>query len=111
MLFAAFRLHARPSGIDCTFYEGGVVSGSLTPLVGKTHRARAVLLTLGIAGAIWSSSAAMVAIIDALNHAYDIDERRSWWRRRVVAIVVTVALALFIVMSLAFVLAGPSVAS
>jgi membrane protein len=69
------------------------------------------LLTLGIAGAIWSSSAAMVAIIDALNHAYDIEERRSWWKRRVVAIALTVALALFIVMSLAFVLAGPGVAS
>ena len=34
------------------------------------------LLTLGLVGAIWSSSAAMVAIIDALNHAYDIEERR-----------------------------------
>ena len=69
------------------------------------------LLTLGIGGAIWSSSAAMVAIIDALNHAYDIDERRSWWKRRVVAIALTVALALFMVLSLAFVLAGPGVAS
>ena len=69
------------------------------------------LLTLGIGGAIWSSSAAMVAIIDALNHAYDVDERRSWWKRRVVAIALTVALALFIVLSLAFVLAGPGVAS
>jgi membrane protein len=69
------------------------------------------LLTLGIGGAIWSSSAAMVAIIDALNHAYDIDERRSWWKRRVVAIALTVAVALFIVMSLAFVLAGPGAAS
>ena len=69
------------------------------------------VLTLGIAGAVWSSSAAMVAIVDALNHAYDIDERRSWWRRRLVAIALTVALALFIVLSLVFVLAGPSVAS
>lgn len=69
------------------------------------------VLTLGIAGAVWSSSAAMVAIIDALNHAYDINERRSWWRRRLVAIALTVALALFIVLALAFVLAGPSVAS
>jgi membrane protein len=69
------------------------------------------LLTLGILGAIWSSSAAMVAIIDALNHAYDIDERRPWWRRRIVAIVLTVALALFIVTSLVLVIVGPGVAS
>jgi len=69
------------------------------------------LLTLGIVGAIWSSSAAMVAIIDALNHAYDIEERRPWWKRRIVAIALTVALALFIVTSLVLVLVGPDVAA
>lgn len=69
------------------------------------------LLTLGIVGAIWSSSAAMVAIIDALNHAYDIAERRPWWKRRIVAIALTVALALFIITSLVLVLAGPDVAT
>lgn len=35
------------------------------------------LLTFGIAGALWSSSSAMTAIITALNRAYDIDESRS----------------------------------
>ena len=68
------------------------------------------LLTLGIIGAIWSSSAAMVAIIDALNHAYDVDEWRPWWKRRIVAILLTVALALFIIVSLMLVLVGPSLA-
>lgn len=69
------------------------------------------LLTLGIVGAIWSSSAAMVAIIDALNHAYDIEERRSWWRRRIVAILLTICLALFIIGSLALVMVGPQIAA
>ena len=32
------------------------------------------LLTFGFAMALWSSSAAMVAITDALNRAYDIEE-------------------------------------
>ena len=69
------------------------------------------LLTLGIAGAIWSSSAALVAIIDALNHAYDITEFRSWWKRRLVAIALTLAMSLFIVTSLVLVLVGPDVAA
>jgi membrane protein len=64
------------------------------------------LLTLGIVGATWSSSAAMVAIINALNHAYDVGERRPWWKRRIVAMALTITLALFIVMSLALVLAA-----
>jgi membrane protein len=69
------------------------------------------LLTLGIVGAIWSSSAAMVAIIDALNHAYDITDWRPWWKRRLVAIALTVTLALFTLVALAFVLVGPAMAA
>ena len=65
------------------------------------------LLTFGMLGAIWSSSAAMVAIIDALNRAYDVTEVRTWWKRRIVAIALTMGLATFIVAALAFVLAGP----
>jgi len=38
------------------------------------------LLTFGLAMALWSSSAAIVAVTDALNRAYDIDEGRPWWR-------------------------------
>jgi membrane protein len=71
---------------------------------------QASLLTLGIGGAIWSSSAAMVAIIDALNHAYDVTEWRPWWKRRLVALGLTVALASFIIVSLALVLIGPDAA-
>ena len=71
---------------------------------------RASLLTLGVIGAIWSSSAAMVAIIDALNRAYDVTEWRPWWERRVLAVLLTVALALFIIIALAVVLVGPATA-
>ena len=71
----------------------------------------ASLLTLGILAAIWSSSAAMVAIIDALNRAYDVAEWRPWWKRRLVAIVLTVGLALFTIVALALVMIGPSLAA
>lgn len=67
------------------------------------------LLTFGILGAIWSSSAAMVAIIDALNRAYDVTEWRSWWKRRLVAIALTIGLSGFIIAALVFVLAAPDV--
>jgi membrane protein len=68
------------------------------------------LVTIGIGGAVWSSSAAMVAIIDALNRAYDVEEWRSWWKRRGLAVLLTLALALFIVLAMLLVLAGPDVA-
>lgn len=68
------------------------------------------LLTLGILGAVWSSSAAMVAIIDALNRAYNVPEWRPWWKRRLVAILLTVALAVFTLIALSLVIVGPALA-
>jgi len=85
-----------------------LLRGQLSQIAEGSH---ASLLTLGIVGAIWSSSAAMVAIIDALNHAYDVSEWRPWWKRRLVAIVLTIALAVFTIVALTLVLVGPDVVS
>jgi len=53
----------------------------------------------------------MAAIIGALNRAYDVREWRPWWKRRLLAIALTVALALFILISLTLVLVGPDAAA
>jgi membrane protein len=68
------------------------------------------LLTLGMLGTIWSTSSGMTAIIDTLNQAYDIQESRPWWKVRLTAVGLTIALAIFIVLSLALVLVGPTLA-
>lgn len=69
------------------------------------------LLTIGIVGAIWSSSSAVTAIITALNRAYDIDEWRPWWKRRLLAIGLTIALAVFVVLAFVFVVGGSDLAA
>lgn len=68
------------------------------------------LLTIGVLTALWSSSAAMTAVIDTLNRAYDVEEGRPWWSVRLTAIGLTVGVALFILISFALVLAGPTLA-
>ena len=68
------------------------------------------ILTLGMLGAIWSSSAAVVAIVGALNRAYDIEEGRPWWKVRLTAIGLTVGLAVFILVSMTLIVAGPALA-
>jgi membrane protein len=65
------------------------------------------LLSLGVVGALWSSSAAMVSITSALNRAYDIEESRPWWRVRLTAIGLTIGVALFILLAWTLVLVGP----
>jgi len=69
------------------------------------------VLTFGFLITIWSSSGAMVSIITTLNAAYDVTESRPWWKTRLIAVGLTIALALFIVASMFLVIAGPTVAA
>jgi membrane protein len=68
------------------------------------------ILTLGVLGALWSSSAAIVSIIGAVNRAYDIEDERPWWRTRLLSIGLTLALATLIIVSFLLVLVGPTLA-
>ena len=68
------------------------------------------LLTIGMVAAVWSSSAAMTAIIDTLNNAYDVEEGRPWWKVRLLAIALTIGGAVFILLATVLVLAGPTLA-
>jgi membrane protein len=60
--------------------------------------------------ALWSSSAALVAITDSLNRVYDIEEGRSWWKTRLTAILLTIALAVFVLVAIFLVMVGPTLA-
>jgi membrane protein len=68
------------------------------------------LFSLGLLGAIWSSSAAMVALMGAVNRAYGITDGRPWWKRRLTAVLLTVGLAFFVLISFTLVIAGPEIA-
>ncbi len=63
-------------------------------------------LSFGLVTAIWVASLGMAAITDTLNAAYGVRESRPYWRVRGEAILLTVALAIFIILSLALVLYG-----
>jgi membrane protein len=68
------------------------------------------LLTIGAAGAFWSSSAALVSIVGALNRAYDIEEGRPWWKVRLISLGLTLGVAAFVICAVALVLVGPALA-
>jgi membrane protein len=93
----------------------GVVPGDIITIVQDQIRmlseaGHGGILTFGLLVALWSSSAAMVGLIDAFNRAYDIEEARPWWKVRLLAIALTIALAAFVLMSFALVLVGPMAA-
>lgn len=89
---------------------GDVLSIVQGQLVTIAHDEAGGLLTFGMVGTIWTSSSGVTAIIDSLNQAYDIQESRPWWKVRLVALGLTVALALFIVTATVLVVAGPALA-
>jgi membrane protein len=68
------------------------------------------ILTFAFLLTIWSSSGAMVSIITTLNAAYDITEGRPFWKVRLTAIGLTLGISLFVLLSFALVLVGPTVA-
>ena len=65
------------------------------------------VLSFGILAALWASSSAVVAITDALNRAYDVQEGRPWWKVRGVALLLTIGLFLFIVAAMVLLIFGP----
>jgi membrane protein len=66
----------------------------------------ASLLSLGLVLAIWSASGAMETVMKALNRAYDIEEGRPFWRKRLLAIGLTLITAVFFLASTGLLIGG-----
>jgi len=89
---------------------GAVISIVQDQLLRIAHQNNGGLLTIGFIGTLWSSSSGITSLIDTLNQAYDIQEERTWWRVRLIAIGLTVAIGIFLVISFALVMIGPTLA-
>jgi membrane protein len=71
---------------------------------------RGGLLSLGALLALWAGSNGMASVIAALNVAYDVAEWRPWWKRRLLAVVLTAAFSVYIIATLTLVVFGPRIA-
>jgi membrane protein len=66
------------------------------------------LLTLGLAGAVWSASGYIGAFMRASNAIYEVDEGRPFWKLRPLQVVVTLVMVLLVALLLiALVISGP----
>jgi len=68
---------------------------------------RAGVLSAGVLIAVWSASRVARVSIEAVNVAYDIEEWRPAWRRRLVAVGLTLGGLATAVIALPFIVAGP----
>jgi membrane protein len=67
-------------------------------------------VSFGLLTSLWFASSGMGAIIEGLNVAYDVKETRAWWRRTLLAILLTIALAVLIITALALMFYGSRIA-
>lgn len=66
------------------------------------------LLSFGLIFALWSASSGVASLMSGLNRAYDLVEKRSFWKRTLVAITLTVAAVLLVAMGSMVIMIGSS---
>jgi membrane protein len=96
-------------------YLSQVMPESAGELVTKTveelsNSAGAGKISVGLLATLWAASNGMGAISETLNMAYNVKESRPYWKARLVAIGLTIALALLIVSALVLLLYGFEIA-
>jgi membrane protein len=76
-------------------------------VVALTRAAHAGFAIGSFAIALWGASRGASSLMTALNTMFNKRETRAWWKRQVIAIVVTLGIALAIVLALGLLVVGP----
>lgn len=76
-----------------------------------TDKTTGGLLSFSLLVSLWAASSGMAALMRALNIAYEVEEGRSWWKARLVAIGLVLALAVFIVGGAMLIIFGDALAA
>jgi membrane protein len=83
-----------------------IIQKTLGEIVGG---AAGSLLSIGALAALWAASGGVVAMMTALSIAYDVEDSRPWWKRRVLGIGLTFALAVVMLMAAVLLVFGGTI--
>lgn len=65
------------------------------------------VLSIGSVLSLWVASSLFMSVMDALNRIYGVKEKRSYWKRRLVSMFMTLIQSVFVLGSLASIVAWP----
>jgi membrane protein len=82
------------------------VTNIIHQLERDTGNATALLVALGIFGALWAGSGAMSSVVKAVNRAYDRDETRPIWKVRLISLILVLASATVLAGDLLLIILG-----
>jgi len=77
-----------------------IVADVITP-------SRGTLLSIGLAGTLWTCSSGFATLIEAVNVAYDVPETRPWWKVRLLSIQLTFVIGILVTLAFAIMVVGP----
>jgi len=69
------------------------------------------LLSFSLLASLWAASSGIVALMRTLNVAYEVEEGRPWWKTRLVAIGLVLALGIFVIGGALLIIFGDKLAA
>ncbi|QIB52174.1 YihY/virulence factor BrkB family protein [Pseudomonas sp. OIL-1] len=81
----------------------------INPVIDQLQSQNGGLLSFGILIALWTSSAGMRSLMNAMNKAYDVTEARPTWKVFLLSIVYTIGIAIVLLAIAAMMIMGPQV--
>jgi membrane protein len=84
--------------------------GQVERVIGELQTPQGGLLSGGIVLALWSASIGVQSTMEGLNAAYNVEETRPAWKRYVLAVIYTIAIAALLIAAAAFMAIGPEAA-
>jgi membrane protein len=73
------------------------------------HGSPKAILSVSLAVSLWVASSLFMAVMDALNHIYGVNETRNYWHRRIISMGMTVIQSILLMGSLATIIAWPQI--
>ncbi len=115
-VFGIFASHSASMGSDLFAYLGQVLPPDAAKVITKTlaevtRNAGGAKLTVGVLLTLWFASGGMSSMISGLDGVYEVKESRPFWKVRLVALGLTVAISVLIIAALVAILTGNFVAN
>jgi membrane protein len=97
------------------YYLGQVLPPAAYELISKTlqeviKNSGGGKVTLGLVLALWAGAGGMSSLMSGLNAAYSVRDARPWWKKRGIAVALTLAISILVIAALFIVVAGGNVA-
>lgn len=102
------RLQSEILSFLSTFLSESTVNEVLeTPIESLLREGRSDILSLGVVLTLWSASRATNVLLRTVTIAYDLEDRRPGWKRRLLAITITVVGIIVAIVVLPLLVIGP----